>query len=298
MITSLRARKDLDLNEFKTLWLEGRGYLNLIVVGISLLAILIPLLCGYYLSSLDESPVNNAILSSQAQTSYGILLVSTLPSLIDTALDYANLFHALKWQKYIFGRVPITLAGFLVSAQFFVISDTPSIFGLTIDRASSYLFGLCCLKIVFTGGMMTILTSIKPSVFSGRTTFLFTLCTCGVIVMRSCSPGTSAQFHQFNNITSYLFLVFVVSVTLYWLASLIKALRNMTVPDYICILYLFIYLVILFGSSLNVFRAWSTGQRVIDFSTMTGEDLAIENYCYTFMYTYYACYRSWTYSEV
>ena len=266
------------------LWLEGKGYLNLIVIGISLLAILIPLLCGYDFNLLDESPVNNAIMSPQAQTSYGILLVSIIPSVIDTALDFANIFHPFKRQKYIFGRVPIALAGFLVSVQFFVISDSPSIFNLTSNRAASYLFCLSCLKIVFTGSMMTILTSIKPSVFSGRTTFLFTLCTCGVIVIRTSSPGTSASFHQFSNILSYLFLVLIVFAIFYWLSLLMKSLRNMTVPDYICILYLFIYLVIIFGSSLNVFRAWSTGQRVIDFSTMTGEDFAIENYCYTFMY--------------
>ena len=264
--------------------LEGTGYLNLIVIGISLLAILIPLLCGYDFSLLDESPVNNAIMSPQAQTSYGILLVSIIPSVIDTALDYNNLFHPLKWKKYIFGRIPIVVTGLLVSVQFFVITDTPSIFGLTTRRTASYLLSLSCLKIVFTGSMMIILTSIKPSVFSRRVTFLFTLLACTVFALRAYTPGSSAWFHQFSNNLSYIFLVVVVLTLVYWMAKLVKALDHMTVPDYICALYLLIYFVGIFGSYIHVFLAWSIGEHVIDFSTMTALELATTNYCYTFVF--------------
>ena len=264
--------------------LEGKGYLNLIVIGISLLAIFIPLLCGYNSKNFELSSIDSAIMSSQAQTSYAVLLVSTIPSVIDTVLDYANIFHALKWQKYILGRVPIALAGFLVSVQFFVISDTPSIFNLTSIRAASYLFSLSCLKIVFTGSMMIILTSIKPSVFSGRITFLFTLLACTVITMRTYTPGTSASFHQFSNILYYTFISIVACTLLYWAAKLASTVNHMTVPDYICLLYLFIYFVGIFGSYIHVFLELPSGIAVVDFTTSTGQELAIINYCFSFVF--------------
>ena len=265
-------------------FLFEKGYSNLIVVAVSLLAILIPYFCGYDLDLLEQSSVNDAILSSQAQTSYGILLVSVIPSVIDTALDYTNLFHPLKWKKYIFGRVPIALTGFLVSIQFLLISDVPSIFVLTDCRAASYIISLGCLKIVFTGSIMTILTSIKPSIFSGIITTIISLFACSIIVIRSFTPGSSASFHQFSNVLSYLFLVLILVVVFYYLYKLIATARIMTVPDYICALYLFIYFVGVFGSSANTFQAWSAGDEINDFSTMKAYELAIVNYFFASMY--------------
>ena len=265
-------------------FLFEKGYSNLIVVAISLLATLVPYFCGYDLDLLEQSSVNDAILSPQAQTSYGILLVSTIPSVIDTALDYANLFHPLKWRKYIFGRVPIALAGFLVSIQFLLISDTPSIFALTDCRAASYLLSLSCLKLVFTGSIMTILTSIKPHVYSGKATTIVSLFISSVIVIRTFTPGASASFHQFSNILSYIFLVLILVAILYYLYKLIATARIMTVPDYICALYLFIYFVGIFGSSANTFQAWTAGEEINDFSTIKAYELATINYFFASMY--------------
>ena len=264
--------------------LLDKGYYIIIIVAISLLIILIPRLCGYNDSILNESPAHDAILSSECQLSYGILLVSTLPSVIDTTLDYANFFNERKWRKYIFGRVPLVLTGLLVSVQFFVIADTPSIFGLTSNRAASYLFSLSCLRLVFTGSMMLILTSIKPTVFTGRVTSLFTLFICFFIVIRTYLPGSGAAFHQFSADLNYVFVVVVVATLLYWLLKLAACTSAMTVSEYICLLYLLIYYVSLFGSYINIFYAWRRGEQEGDFTTNTPQGFVIMNYCFSFAF--------------
>ena len=261
-----------------------KGYFNIIIVAISLLIILVPCLSGYSDELLYESPANDAILSTEAQLSYGILLVSTFPSIIDTILDYPNLFNATKWKKYIFGRVPLVVTGFLVSIQFFVIADTPSIFNFTSSRAASYLFALSSFKLVFTGSMMIILTSIKPTVFTGRVTSAFTLFVCFFVVIRTYLPGSSDSFHEFSADLNYVFLVVVVTTLLYWLLKLAACTSAMTISEYICLLYLLIYYVSLFGSYINIFFAWKNGRHDGDFTTITSQDFVILNYCFSFAF--------------
>lgn len=261
-----------------------QGYFNILFAAISLFIILLPPLCGYNDKVLNASSVNVAIVSPQAQLSYCVLLVSTLPSIIDSALDYSNFFDSIKWKKYIFGRVPIVITGFLVSVQFFVISDAPSIFNLTSSRAVSYLFALSSFKLVLTGSMMIILTSIKPTVFTGRATSLFSLFLCFIVIIKTYLPGSSASFYEFSAILNYIFLVIVVITLLYWLVKLAACTKVMTVSEYICLLYLLIYYVSLFGSDVNVFIAWSDGEHVVDFTTITAQELAIMNYCFSFAF--------------
>lgn len=155
--------------------------------------VFIPRLLRYNDLLLNKSPASVAILSSETQLSYCILLVSTFPSVIDTALDYSNFYNEAKWRKYIFGRVPIVLTGFLVSLQFFVISYTPSIFGLTSSRTSSYLLALCSFRLVFSGSVILILTSMKPTVFTSRITLLFTLFICFFVVIKTYLPGANTS---------------------------------------------------------------------------------------------------------
>ena len=266
-----------------TLFLEN-GYFNLIIVFVALLTILIPFLCGYDSKVLDNGPVLETILSIQARASYSFLLASTISSVIDTLLDYKNFYNPLKWKKYIFGRVPIVINGFLVSIQFFVITDTPSIFGLTNFRAQSYLLSLSCFKIVFTGSMMIILTSIKPKLFTGKITTIVSIFVCSFIVIRTFTPGSSTTYHDFSTIINYIFLGSSVLTLLYFLHKLIITSHIMAVADYTCLLYMLIYFVGIFGSSANTFRAWSTGEHGKDFSTVEAEELCIINYCFSFVF--------------
>ena len=45
-----------------------------------------------------------------------------------------------------------------------------------------------------------------------------------------------------------------------------------------------IYFVGIIGPSANTFRAWATGERIIDFSTIKTEELVIINYCFSFVF--------------
>ena len=264
--------------------LIDKGYFNIIFVAISIFVILVPRWCDYNDEILNKSPASETILSVEARISYAVLLVSTLPSLIDTILDYPNFFVEAKWRKYIFGRVPIVVTGFLVSTQYFVVIDTPSIFALTSSRTASYLFALSSFRLVFTGSAMFILTSMKPILFTGRMTSLFTLFICFFVVMRTYLPGSSASFQELGSVLNYAFVVIVVTVLIYWLIKLIVSIKVMTVSEYICLLYLLIYYISLFGSYMNVFLAWGSGVYAVDFTTITAKELAVMNYCFSFAF--------------
>ena len=263
----------------------NEGYTVLVIVAVSILAILVPYACGYDFDHLDHGRVNDAILSDHAQNSYGILLVSVIPSLIDTALDYDNFFNPMKWKKYTFGRVPIAVAGLLVSLQFFVIADTPSIFGVTDCVVASYLISLSCLQIVFTGSMLIILISVKPCAYCAKIATVISLFICSFIVIRTFTPGSSQTFHEFSNILSYIFLAFAVFAFFYCLYRLSLIVRHMTVPDYICGLYLLIYFVGIF-STFATFNPWLSGEGISshDFSSIKDQELGTMNYCFSFMY--------------
>ena len=264
--------------------LIDKGYFNIIFVALSMLIILIPRLCGYHDSLLNKSPANVAIASPEAQLSYGILLVSTLPSLIDTILDYQYYFNEAKWKKYIFGRVPIVVTGFLFSVQLFTINNTPSIFGVTSSTVGSYLFTLCSFRLIFTGSAMLILTSMKPTVFTGKLTSLFTLFICFYVVIRTFLSGSTTSFQQLAAILNYIFVVVVVTTLIYWLVKLARTTKIMTVSEYICLLYLLIYYISLFGSYMHVFLAWGCGIYMIDFTAVTSKELAVMNYCFSFAF--------------
>ena len=263
----------------------GKGYAILIIVAVALLVILVPYACGYDFDHVEHHRVNDAILSAHAQTSYGILLVSVIPSVIDTALDYDNFFNPMKWKKYIFGRVPIALTGLLVSLQFFVIADTTSIFGVTDCIAASYLISLSSLQIVFTGSMLIILISVKPCGYCARVATIISLFICSFIVIRTFTPGSSQTFHEFSNILSYIFLAFAVIAFLFCLYKLALIVRHMTVSDYICALYLLIYFVGIF-STFATFNPWLSGEGISDhdFSSIKAQELGTMNYCFSFMY--------------
>ena len=269
------------LSEFLSI---ERGHWNLIIVGITVFAMIVYTLIGYNFKNLEDAPVSMAILSFQAQSSNSIFMVSTIPSVLSTALDYPDFFNPIKWKRYTFGRLPVAIVGLLVGIQFFAIAETPNIFSLTSSRAESYLLSLSCLKVVLTGSLVYIPATIKPSIFSGKVTSLFTLIVCAFVSIGTYTPGSSPAFHQFSGILNYIFLALIICILIHWVIQLTKLARNMDVGDFICISCIFICLVGLFGSYVNVFLAWSTGARVIDFSTITSQEFAITNYCYTFVF--------------
>ena len=232
-------------------FLLEKGYLNLLVVVMALLTIFVPFLCGYDLDVLDSGPALEAILSSEAQTSYAFFLASTIPAVIDTTLDYSNYYNPIKWKKYIFGRMPIVITGFLVSLQFFVITNTTSIFNLTDCKAESYLLSFSSLKIVFTGSMMIILTSIKPTLFTGLRTTMISIFVCSFIVIRTFTPGSSTTYHDFSTILNYIFLGSSVITLIYFLYQLtitshimaVSLIWQIILVYYICLYTLLVLLV-------------------------------------------------------
>ena len=261
-----------------------QGHWNLVIMFITLLAIMEPIVLGRSVQTFEHAPVNDAIASSEAQMSYGILMASTIPLLIDTALDYNIIYDKLRWKQYLFGRVPIALTGFLVSVQFFVISRIPSLIGITNSRAESYLFNLHCFKVVLMGSNMFILTSVKPGVFTGSLSSLFTLIFCVHAMVRINMPGCSHGFHVFGIAFSMITFVLVTLVLVYWLYKWYKTTINFNVDDYTCLLYVFIYLICMLGAYVNVIRSLSKNGETSDFSTYTAEALAIVNYLYAFVF--------------
>ena len=260
------------------------GQLNVILMSLGVLIILSPYLCGYSLKALNNSPVSESILSIEAQFSYGILVVSTVPLALDTLLDYNQLYDPAKVKLYIFGRVPIVVTGLLMSIQFALIESIPSIFFLTTSRADTYLLCINCFKIIFTGSMMYTLNTIKPEIFSGRLSFLFNLLVCIASILRMLTPGSSTLLYTLKVLLANICLIVYAAILLWWGYKLIKMLRCYTVNDYTCILYMFITFVAICGSYVGAFQSWVKTGRVSDFSTLTPEGLAITNYGYVFLF--------------
>ena len=260
------------------------GQLNVLLMGFGVFIVLLPYLCGYSLKALNSSPVSESILSIEAQFSYGILLVSTIPLALDTLLDYNEIHEKAKWTLYIFGRMPIVLTGLLMSIQFVMIESTPSIFFLTTSRAETYLLCINCFKIVFTGSMMYTLNSVKPTIFTGRLSFVFNLLVCIASVLRMLTPGSTTLLYTIKLLLANICLIVYAAILLWWGYKLIKMLRCYTVDDYACILYIFITFVAICGSYVGAFQSWAKTGRVSDFSTLTSEGLAITNYSFSFLF--------------
>ena len=257
------------------------GYNNLIIVGLSLLIITIPILSGYQFNFRDEAQLTKAIVSHQAETSNIFFLCSTIPFMLDTVLDYYKLFDQSRRKRYVFGKIPIAIVGLLVGVQFIVISDTSSIFGITNSVAVSYIYTISCFRIVFTGSMMFVLTCASPAIFSGRMTSLFTLIVSTFIAMKMYTPGSNAAFQQFSIIINIIFFILIIGILFNWIYQLAKVIRCLTASDYTSVLMLFTFLVGLLGSYISVFESWGHHERG---TAGIGQELAIINYCYTFMY--------------
>ena len=86
------TKENLIMMSKKFIKLIHSRYLNHIIAGITIFCMAIPLFCGYDFSFLRTTPFTNAVISSQAQISYIAFLVSTIPLLIDTLLDFSLIF--------------------------------------------------------------------------------------------------------------------------------------------------------------------------------------------------------------
>ena len=262
-----------------------KGHMNIIIMAITLFVLLLPVICGRSFEELDEAPIAKAIILPQAQMSYGILMVSTVPLMIDTLLDYELIYDRVKWKTYLFGRLPLALTGFLVSVQVFVLSNTPSIFNITESRAGTYFVCFTCLKVVLLSSNMFILTSTKPSVFSGLLSSLFTLLVCLVIIVRFNTPDSSTGFQLFSTVVACAGSVPIGCTLLYWGYEWIKTIKHMNVEDYTCLLYIIIYLLCICGSYANIVYTYCKFGEVTDFSMYSGGGLALSNYMYVFVFT-------------
>ena len=221
----------------KNIFSVEKGHLNLVIMTVALCAILLPIVFGRSFAMFEGSPVNDAIISPDTHLSHGILMASTIPLLIDTALDYGIIYDKICWKQYLFGRVPIAITGFLVSVQFFVISSTPSIFGLTDSRAGSYLFNLDCFKIVLMSCNMFILTLTNPGVFAGWISTSFTSLVCTITVVRAYMPGSSPAYHQFSVIFSSIGFIPIILSLIYCCYKWISTTNRASIADYTCLLY-------------------------------------------------------------
>ena len=262
---------------------------NIVVTSLTLLAIIVPFFCGYSLQSLSNEPVSESILTIEAKYSYGILMVSSIPFALDTALDYNDIYDKTKWKLYLFGRAPVAIGSILVGIQLTMISRTPSIFGLSMSRAESYLLIYSLFKVVFTGSMMYVLSTVKPSVFSGSLSLLFTILVGIVSIVRQFTPGSSPLFYQFSTTLVHICLIVFVIILLYWSSKIVKIIRCLTVEDYTCILYIFMYLFGMLSTYANIFYSWAENRasgknRPSDFSSWTPECLAIVNYSFSFLF--------------
>ena len=237
------------------------GNWNIIIAIISLIAITTPILFGFNFKGLHISSASTAIISHEAQIGYGMLAVSTWPLLIDTLSDYEFFYNKAKWKQYIFGRLPIAVAGFLISLQFFVIIRFPSILGLISDAPTSYYYCLTCFRIVLSGCLMFLLTNVKPGIFGGRSTTLVTLIACFISSVRMYTPGCSATYAVFSVTSSYICMSLLTLIQLYWGSQLFKTRHNMTVEDYTCILYVGAFLIMFLVSYIIFFqlRSGSSG---------------------------------------
>ena len=252
---------------------------NLFSMCLALIALFLPISLSYRLESLQKSPVCTSILSSEAQFSYGVLMMSTIPLVLDTLLDYNQIFDT-QWKSYIFGRVPIVLTTFLIAVQYSVITTTPSIFGLTTNRAETYQLCVYSFKIVVTSALMYILSNVKPSVLTGWTTSLFSFTVCITSVVRVYTPGSTPTFHYMSDRMSDVCLIILLTLLGYWSSKLAKVAQCTSVEDYTCMLYIFIYFVVMIANYSHAFRSWHNGTKVSDFSQFTPDILTVLNYSY------------------
>ena len=269
---------------FASLFSLEKGNFNLIIGVLSLISITIPLISGFSFMSLDDSIASDAVISNEAQISYGMLAVAIVPLLIDTLSDYNDIYNVTKWKQYIFGRVPIALMGMLISIQLCVIADTPSIFGLTNDSTASYFYCLTCFRIVFTACLMFMLTNVKPSIFQGWLTTLITIIACFISSIRMYTPGSTPSFCTISLLLSYVCLAVLATIIIYLGIELTKTRKHMNVEDYTCILYLSIYLLALAVSYVSVFQTRSKDHTEVNFSNFTARDIAVINGSFALLY--------------
>ena len=260
------------------------GNMNLIVAMISLISIAIPLISGYSFVSLDDSIASDAVISDEAQISYGMLAVAIVPLLIDTLSDYNDIYSVAKWKRYIFGRVPIAFMGMLMSIQLCVNKDTPSIFGLTNDSTASYFYCLTCFRIVFTACLMFMLTTVKPTIFQGWLTTFITSVACVISSIRMYTPGSTPSFCTISLQLTYVCLAVLATIMLYFVYELIKTRKQISVEDYTCMIYLSIYLLALAVSYVSVFQTRSKDQTAVNFTDFTARDIAIINDSFVLLY--------------
>ena len=264
--------------------LEHGGW-NIIIAGLSIISITIALVyCKQNFISLNDTSASDSIISREAQLSYGILLVATGPLLVDTLLDYNDFYNITKWKQYIFGRVLIALTGFMISLQFFVLSDHPSIFNLTNIAAASYLYCLTCFRVVFTSCLMFMLTNVKPSIFQGWLTTFITLLISIICCTRMFTLGTGPEFAQATAITNNICAGILGIVLIYWVYKLIQTRKHMTVEDYTSILYLFTFFIGILISYITVFKTRPKNGASAAFSTFTAQDIAFINCSYALIF--------------
>ena len=256
------------------------GNWNIIIAIISLISITTPIFCGFSFNGYQNSPAIDAIISHEAQIGYGMLAVSTWPLFLDTLSDYGNFYNIAKWRQYLFGRVPIAIAGFLISLQFFLIIRIPSIFGLTNDIPTSYFYCVTCFRIVLTSCLMFMLTNVKPSIFGGRLTTFVTLTACFISSVRMYTPGSSPTYASFSITITYIGLAVLLVILLHWASKLIKTRHNMTVADYTCILYMGTFFLTLFISYVILFQIRSENDTQNNFSSYGARGVAFVNYTY------------------
>ena len=258
------------------------GHWNIIIAAISLIAITIPIFCGFDFKVFQHSPASAAIISHEAQIGYGMLAVSTWPLLLDTLSDYGNIYNKAKWKQYVFGQLPISVMGFLISLQFFVIISTPSIFGLTTDALTSYFYCLTCFRIVLTSCLMFLLTNVKPSIFSGGLTTFVIFVACLISAVRMYTPGSSPMYASSSTTCSYICLALLTVILLYWGSKLFKTRLNMTVEDYTSVLYMSTFSIVLFVSYISLFQLRSDSQ--VNFATFGTKGILFINYSYIAIY--------------
>ena len=256
---------------------------NMIALSLGVFVVILPTLCGYNFDSLRASPVSESLLSIEAQFSYCILLFSTIPFALDTLLDLKQLYDTSKWKLYIFGRVPMVLCSMLIGLQYSVIITTPSIFGLTTNRAETFLLCNNCFRIVFGGCIMYTLTTVRPDIFSCRLSIMYTLTPCIVSIVRILAPGSRTLFYSCCMILLCLCLLGFTMILIWWGYKIYTMLHCYTVNDYTCILYVIISFVTMFNAYIPTFQSWVKTGRVSDFSTLSPEGVAITNYAYVFL---------------
>ena len=256
---------------------------NIIASYLGIILVLLPTLLTYNFDSLQSAPISISIISIEAQFSYGIFLVSTVPFVMDTLLDYKQLYDASKWRLYIFGRVPMVLCSMLIGIQYCTLTTNPSIFGLTNNRAETFLLCNNCFRIVGAGSMMYTLTTVKPEIFTTRLTVLYTLTPCIVSLLRILAQGSSKHFYSCCMMLLCACLLGFVMTLIWWGYKIYSSLHCYTVNDYTCILYIIISLVTMFGAYAPTFQSWVKTGKMSEFSTLSPEGVAITNYAYVFL---------------